>query len=95
VKIDAIRDELKNRGFLDLTDNRKISATGRKLLQRAKAELFAKKGHSSRPKTSSGGLSHLVTLRDVTDIPREMSRHGYSLLRSASSFSPVVTPTFS
>ena len=40
VKVDAIRDELKSRGFLPLDDKGNIEAFGRKLLFRAKEELL-------------------------------------------------------
>ncbi len=40
VKVDAIRDELKSRGFLPLDDKGNIEAFGRKLFFRAKEELL-------------------------------------------------------
>ena len=44
VGVDAIRDELKNRGFLDVDDKGRISAGSRQLFRRAKSELLAKSG---------------------------------------------------
>jgi hypothetical protein len=43
VSPDAIRDELKRRGFLDKTDDGAISTAGRKDLSRAKADLLKAK----------------------------------------------------
>jgi hypothetical protein len=44
VSADAIRDELKNRGFLETDDKGQITATSRSHLQRVKAELVKTKG---------------------------------------------------
>lgn len=42
VKVDAIRDELRNRGHLDTTEKGQISPTDRTHLRRAKSELLGK-----------------------------------------------------
>jgi hypothetical protein len=44
ISADAIRDELKNRGFLETDDKGQITATSRSHLQRLKAELVKTKG---------------------------------------------------
>jgi hypothetical protein len=43
VKVDAIRDEIKNRGYLDTDEKGHVTATCRTNLRRAKAELLTKK----------------------------------------------------
>lgn len=40
VKVDAVRDELKSRGFLPIDDKGNIEAFGRKMLFRAREELL-------------------------------------------------------
>jgi hypothetical protein len=42
VSVDAIRDELRDRGFLELNDAREITSTARSRLSRAKTELLNK-----------------------------------------------------
>jgi AAA domain len=43
VKVDDIRDELKSRGFLDLTENGRLTSTSKSHFHRAKSELLAKR----------------------------------------------------